>query len=298
MSYHILHISEYGSKLSKERGLLVCKKDGAVLGKIAIEDLRAVVIVAGGVSISGEVFSSILANDAIILHCKNYKPVGISVPNCRTYDARVVLNQSAGNKNLNAAIWRRLLCAKIENCAACLGGMDVKDSRLHEMAQGCRRGLNESLCAREYWKNYFPRLGEGGGNREPGSGASPINALLDYGYGIMGGIIHRSLIVSGLNSLLGVNHKTYYKNTPLVYDAIEPFRAFVDYALYKYACKFSEMGVRGWSIFFGKYLRDKRVGVRNGSVKLMDAADVMCESLANAYRYKKAELLWTPALET
>ena len=30
----------------------------------------------------------------------------------------------------------------------------------------------------------------------------------------------------------------------------------------------------------------------------MDAADVMCESLANAYRYKKAELLWTPALET
>ena len=131
MSYHILHISEYGCKLSKERGLLVCKKDGAVLGKIAIEDLRAVVIVAGGVSISGEVFSSILANDAIILHCKNYKPVGISVPNCRTYDARVVLNQSAGNKNLNAAIWRRLLCAKIENCAACLGGMDVKDSRLH-----------------------------------------------------------------------------------------------------------------------------------------------------------------------
>ena len=104
MSYHILHISEYGCKLSKERGLLVCKKDGAVLGKIAIEDLRAVVIVAGGVSISGEVFSSILANDAIILHCKNYKPVGISVPNCRTYDARVVLNQSAGNKNLNAAI--------------------------------------------------------------------------------------------------------------------------------------------------------------------------------------------------
>ena len=38
MSYHILHISEYGCKLSKERGLLVCKKDGAVLGKIAIED--------------------------------------------------------------------------------------------------------------------------------------------------------------------------------------------------------------------------------------------------------------------
>lgn len=44
MSYHILHIADYGCKLTKERGLLVCKKNNEVIGKIAIEDLRAVVL--------------------------------------------------------------------------------------------------------------------------------------------------------------------------------------------------------------------------------------------------------------
>lgn len=96
MSYHILHISEHGCGLSKERGLLVCRKDGKTLGKIAIEDLRAVVILGESVNISAAVFAGILDNDAIIIHCRNYKAVGVSVPNSRTYDARVVLNQAGG----------------------------------------------------------------------------------------------------------------------------------------------------------------------------------------------------------
>lgn len=33
MSYHILHVMDYGCRLVRERGLLVCKKDGGVLGK-------------------------------------------------------------------------------------------------------------------------------------------------------------------------------------------------------------------------------------------------------------------------
>ena len=113
----------------------------------------------------------------------------------------------------------------------------------------------------------------------------------------MGGIIHRSLIIAGLNFLLGVNHKTYYKNTPLVYDVIEPFRAFVDYALYKYNLTTNTPNLREWSRFFGKYLKDMRVKKGCASLKLIDATDTLCESLANAYRQKKAELLWVPKLE-
>lgn len=296
MSYHILHISEHGCRLSKERGLLVCKKDGKTLGKIAIEDLRAVVILGESVCISAAVFASVLDNDAVMIHCRNYKAVGISVPNNRTYDARVVLNQAAGNRNLNAAIWRRLLRAKVENCARCLALMGVKNSRLAKLAVS-KCEPNEAWCAREYWKHYFPRLGESGQGRIPQGNSSPVNLFLNYGYGILGGIIHRSLIVAGLNCLLGVNHKTYYKNTPLVYDAIEPFRAFADYALYEYMRRCSEPNIREWSIFFGRFLKDMRVKKERATIKLMDAADVLCENLANAYRYKKAELMWLPVLD-
>lgn len=56
-----------------------------------------------------------------------------------------------------------------------------------------------------------------------------------------------------IKRLLGVNHKTYYKNTPLVYDAIEPFRAFADYALCNYMAGCREPDMREWSVFFGNF---------------------------------------------
>ena len=296
MSYHILHITDFGCKLSKERGMLVCKKDSKEIGRIAIEDLRAVVILNEANSISGSLLAELADIDAVIIHCKNFKPVGVTLPNLRTYDAKVVLNQSAGNRNLNSAIWRRLLYAKIANNVNCLKNMGVVNSRMEQMFLNSKTELNEAWFAREYWKHYFPKMGELGGRRDPQDESSKINVLLNYGYGILGGIIHRSIIVSGLNYLLGVNHKTYYRNTPLVYDVIEPFRAFVDYALYKYVLSSDVLSIRMWSVFFGKFLKEYRVQKAKNSLKLLDSVDIVCESLANVYRYKKADFLWTPIL--
>lgn len=286
---------DYGCKLLRERGLLVCKKDGRILGKIALEDLRVVVLLNEAVSISGSVIAALAEYDAIIVHCKDFKPVCITLPNNRTYDARVVLNQSAGNKNLNGAVWRRLLAAKVRNNAECLKKIGVKDCRLYAMARVSGGILNESLCAWEYWKVYFPMIGEYGVGRDPENGDSRVNVLLNYGYGIMSAIVHRAIIVAGLNYLLGVNHKTYYKNTPLVHDVIEPFRAFVDYALYDFiTTKDNNATVANWAVFFGRFLRDRRVKKGSVSIKLCDAPDYLCETLANVYRHKNAEELWTP----
>ena len=294
MSYHILHINDYGCRLTKERGLLVCEKDGRQMGKIAFEDLRAVVLLNEAQSISGAVMSAITANDAIIIHCKNFKPVGITIPNNRTYDAKVVLNQARGNKNLNSAIWRKLLGAKIENSASCLELIGVKCANIPQISLNGQKNLNEARYAREYWKRYFPMLGEYGMRRNPEDKTSPANIFLNYGYGIMGGLIQRNVIVSGLNYLLGVNHKTYYKNIPLVYDIIEPLRSFVDYALYKYNLSDNTPNIRSWAVYLGKFLSNTRVRKGSRTIKLMDATDALCESLANAYREKKADNLWVP----
>lgn len=137
-------------------------------------------------------------------------------------------------------------------------------------------------------------LGEYGMRRNPEDNTSPANIFLNYGYGIMGGLIQRSVIVSGLNYLLGVNHKTYYKNIPLVYDIIEPFRSFVDYALYKYNLSDNTPNIRSWAVYLGKFLSNTRVRKGSRTIKLMDATDALCESLANAYREKKADNLWVP----
>lgn len=63
MSYHILHIFNHGSVLKKNRGLLVCESPHNPSRKIPIDDVRAIIVAAKGVTITSQVFSTLLAND-------------------------------------------------------------------------------------------------------------------------------------------------------------------------------------------------------------------------------------------
>jgi len=56
----------------------------------------------------------------------------------------------------------------------------------------------------------------------------PINAMLNYGYGVMKGIVQGQIIAAGLNPAIGIMHSGSENKAPLVYDLIEPLRPIVD----------------------------------------------------------------------
>lgn len=296
MSYHILNISEYGCKLLKENGFIVCKKDEKILGKMALADVRAIVLANEAVSVSGALISALSDSDAIILHCKNFKPIGLTLPLCRVYNSRAVLHQAACPKVLNAQIWQNLLRAKIANQAESLERLKANSSRLTGMLMNKSRQLDEARSARDYWDKYFPAIGAYGERRTSENKNSKSNVLLNYGYGVVGSLIYRAVIVHGLSPLFGVNHKTYYKNKPLVYDLIEPFRAVVDIALAEFLEENVIVNMNAWAIKIGKKLRELRVKRGGASVKIMDAIDVCASSLANAYNEKSSANFWVPYL--
>lgn len=60
----------------------------------------------------------------------------------------------------------------------------------------------------------------------------PINALLNYGYGLLYGKIEGALIKSGIDPYIGVMHRDNYDRPVLVYDVIEIYRIWVDYIVY------------------------------------------------------------------
>jgi len=294
MSFHLLHISEYGCKLSKDRGFLVCNKDDIQVGKMPIEDIRALILISESVAYSASIVAELLENDAVILHCKKFKPVGITLPLTRVYDLRSTLNQGASPKVLNREIWKKLLHAKISNSAYVLNKMGSSSPLLDRYAKSSV-DIDEARCAKAYWKIYFPIIGEYGISRR-NNNDSKANVMLNYGYGILGALIHRSIIVHGLSPLFGVYHKTYYKNTPLVYDLIEPYRAIVDFLLYKYLLESSIPSIRNWAKYLGNMLKEFRVKHKNISLKLMDSIEVMTESVANCYKEKNSKNLWVPYL--
>lgn len=123
------------------------------------------------------------------------------------------------------------------------------------------------------------------------------NVFLNYGYTVLAALVHRALLIQGLNPLLGVYHKTYYRKHPLVYDLMEPFRACVDLLLAEYLQQSIFPSISEWAKFIGQNLRRFRIARYRASVKLMDAVDVAAASLANCYRARSAAMLWLPQLE-
>jgi CRISPR-associated protein Cas1 len=62
-----------------------------------------------------------------------------------------------------------------------------------------------------------------------------INAMLNYGYGMLYGKIEGSLICAGIDPYIGILHRDEYNRPVLVYDVIEKYRIWVDYVVFMLA---------------------------------------------------------------
>lgn len=60
----------------------------------------------------------------------------------------------------------------------------------------------------------------------------PVNALLNYGYGLLYGKIEGALIKAGIDPYIGIMHRDNYNRPVLAYDIIERYRIWVDYVVY------------------------------------------------------------------
>lgn len=60
----------------------------------------------------------------------------------------------------------------------------------------------------------------------------PVNALLNYGYGLLYSKIEGALIKVGIDPYVGIMHRDNYNRPVLVYDVIELYRIWIDYVVY------------------------------------------------------------------
>jgi len=59
-----------------------------------------------------------------------------------------------------------------------------------------------------------------------------VNAMLNYGYGMLYGKIEGSLIRAGIDPYIGILHRDEHRRPVLVYDVIEKYRIWVDYVVW------------------------------------------------------------------
>ena len=64
----------------------------------------------------------------------------------------------------------------------------------------------------------------------------PVNALLNYGYGMLYKEVTKAVIHAGLDPYTGFFHRDQYKHPALVYDMVEPYRFWIESIVWEF-CK-------------------------------------------------------------
>jgi len=298
MSFHILTINSVNSWIHVDRGFLLCKSEGQEERRLPLADVRALILSVPQVSFSNQCLARLLEQDSIVLHCsEDYKPIGWTVPMDRVIRKTAFENQIKQNHIFEKALWEKIIRQKIHNQFTVLEiiGCD------HQITPEKLVSIDEATMARKYWNHFFGGLGKSQ-NRERKGANSIENKALNYGYAVLTTLVHRAILIHGLLPSLGIHHENRYRNTPLVWDLVEPLRPFVDLFLFKWYEKNNFFidedadpnanleedeifNFKEWIVFMTQNLRFCRLKRADSkhTAKLMDAVDDYILSVSKAF---------------
>lgn len=285
MTYHILHLTTQNIRLYHKEGFLFCKFDDESENKIPIDDLRAIIVATHQVSFTNSCLAKLLENNVVILHCNNcYKPVGWSAGFDRVIRTKAFYNQISQNEDFEHKIWKKILRQKVLNQACNIDKMGGDNSGLIKLIN--KPLINEANIAKKYWDIYFSIFGNSQ-KREHRNATSFENICLNYGYAVFQTLLYRSVLVHGLLPSLGIHHEEKYNSIPLIYDLVEPFRAFIDFYLYKFkeneGGSFKHQDLKAWNRYCAFCMKNYRLKAKGMSYKIIDFVDIYVEELVNAY---------------
>lgn len=224
----VVDIATDGLHLSAFRGFLLVEQDREEIGRVAFDDIHAVIVHAHGVTWTGNLVARLAEHGAPIVFCgANHSPVAVTLPleGHHAQGARMRAQWNA-SRPLSKQLWRRLVQAKIRMQGALLEAHGVAAATAFPpMAARVKSGDPENLeaqAARRYWPAL---MGPDFRRDRTQAGA---NSLLNYGYAVMRATVARAVVAAGLHPTIGIQHANRANAFALADDLVEPFRPLVD----------------------------------------------------------------------
>ncbi len=168
----------------------------------------------------------------IICNNKGMPSAMIQSMNSNNLQGETLRNQIACGEVLKKQLWKQVVEAKIKNQASLLNSVGEDGNILKPFYSNVRSGdvdNREGIAARIYFQHLF------GDSFIRDRDEQGINALLNYGYSILRAATCRAIVSSGLLPAIGIYHHNRSNAYPLADDLMEPFRPFVDGAVYDLA---------------------------------------------------------------
>jgi len=229
--WQVIDMLESGASIHVDRAGGIIIGTGSDTTKLNAADV-ALVLIGTGVKFSSGVIHRLADHDVVALFCDwRGVPYATVLPDIETsrIAARHRAQAETSRERLNIA-WQSVIKAKIVGQANTLRLKRPRFSdTLLKMAAQVEigdSGNQEGIAARYYWSKLF-----GAGFRRDKTGGDRINALLNYGYGILRGYGVRAVLAAGLVPTLGMSHCHRENPLNLVADLMEPFRPAIDAAV-------------------------------------------------------------------
>lgn len=227
----VVDLSSDGLHVAVQRGFLTISHDHQERGRIALDDVGAVIAHAHGLTWSNTVFTRLAERAVPVVLCAaNHAPVACVWPLEGNHVQGARLNaQVDASRPLAKRLWKRIVVAKIRMQGAILDSVGAEAGAFDTLARKVRSGDPDNVeaqAARRYW----PLLMGSDFRRETGGGGA--NALLNYGYTVLRAMVCRGICAAGLHPAIGLHHANRGNAFALADDLMEPYRPLVDRMVY------------------------------------------------------------------
>lgn len=223
----IVDIETDGLFLAVHRGFLTVTAAGEEKGRVALDDIGALIVHAHGTSWSNSVMVRLSERAVPVVVCgTNHAPVACVWPvEGHHQQAARMRAQIAVSKPLAKQIWRQIVTAKIRMQGHLLAANGKEAGAFDLLARKVRSGDPDNVeaqAARRYWKALF------GSDFSRDRNAGGANGLLNYGYTVLRAVTSRAICAAGLHPTIGVFHANRANAFALADDLMEPYRPIVD----------------------------------------------------------------------
>lgn len=229
MSWRIVEISNR-AKLDLKMNYLVVRKEEVT--RIHLSEISVIIIESTAVSVTAALLVELAKRKIKVIFCDEKRnPIFENIPYYGSHDTSLKIKlQLAWNDELKGFIWTEIVKEKIKQQKKILEELDKKEFKLLEQyieQLEFKDATNrEGHAAKVYFNALF-------GKNFSRTQTNPINACLNYGYGIILSAFNREIVSSGYLTQLGLFHDNRFNMFNFSSDLMEPFRPIIDRKVYE-----------------------------------------------------------------
>lgn len=285
-----IYLTQPGHLSIKNKQLVFDLKNSEECKTVPVEDIGFMIIENKQITLSTPLIEELMNHNAAVVFCDSRHHPQSMLLNMEGnhQQTEIYRQQVAASEPLKKNLWKQTVIAKIENQAKVLEKLEIDPHPLPHLAKQVKSGDSdnrEGMAARIYWKRLF-----GDDFYRDRYGGWP-NALLNYGYIIIRAATARALTGSGLLPSFGIFHSNRYNAFCLADDVMEPYRPFVDMAVWNISQNYPDLDDLHKEIkaeILGILASD--VGMKNNKRPLMIAITHSTASLAACYTGKRKQI--------